>query len=194
MITETSASARRAPPSRALNASTFTPFARAASAARSTFGELPLVEWMMSRSLGPRQRLDLPREHVLEPEVVRRRGEERRVRGQRDGGIRAPVAHVAHDVFGREMLRVRRAAAVAAEEQRAAALHRLAHQRVRGVELGAERLAHFEREFGELAEAAGEVRADVRPSVQRARRAVMASSAPRGQRRRLRRPPPRTHR
>ena len=66
------------------------------------------------------ERLDLPGEDLLEAEVVARRGEHRGVGGERDRGERGAAVGVAHHVLGREVLRVGRAAAVAAEEQRPA--------------------------------------------------------------------------
>src|SRR3989441_2179753 len=67
---------------------------------------------------GARQGLYLTCEYLVEPHVIGARGEERAVGGERDGAQRRPVGLVAHDVLGREMLRVRRATAVAGEEQR----------------------------------------------------------------------------
>ena len=72
---------------------------------------------------------------MLEAEVVAGGGDQRRVGGQRDRRICAAVAHVANDVFGRHVLGVGRAAAVAAEVQRAAAAHCLSHHTKRSVEI-----------------------------------------------------------
>ena len=72
-------------------------------------------------------------------------------------GYARRFAHVAHDVFGRHVLRVGRAAAVAAEEQRAAAVHRLPHHAERSVEIRPERFGDGRRQPRELAEATGEM-------------------------------------
>jgi hypothetical protein len=69
---------------------------------------------------GTSQRFDLAREHLVEPHVVGRGGEQRRVSGERHGPQRGPLGFVADDVLGRDMLGVGGAATVAGKEQRAA--------------------------------------------------------------------------
>jgi len=66
---------------------------------------------------GARQGLHLTCEYLVEPMSLAH-AVRASCRGERDGAQRRPVGLVAHDVLGREMLRVRRAAAVAGEEQR----------------------------------------------------------------------------
>ena len=68
------------------------------------------------------QRLNLPREDLVIPEIVGGGGEDRGVGGERNRGERPPRLRVAHHVFGGEVLRIGRAAAVAAEEDRPAPL------------------------------------------------------------------------
>src|SRR6184192_3375522 len=69
---------------------------------------------------GPRQGFELAREYFVEAHIVGARREERAVGREGHGAERRPVGLIPHDVLGREMLRGRRAAAVAGEEQRPA--------------------------------------------------------------------------
>src|SRR4029079_18633978 len=93
-----------------------------------------------------RQRLDLSREDGLEAEVVAGRRQQRGVRGERDRRIRTSVPHVPHDILGREMLRVGGAPAIAAEEERPAAPHRVLDQAERDIELWTEGFGASRRE------------------------------------------------
>ena len=74
----------------------------------------------------PPQRLDLAREDVFESQIVSRRGESRAVGRQRDGRNGFTVLAVAYGKFGREMLCVGGASAIA-EEQDLSALPDRAH-------------------------------------------------------------------
>jgi hypothetical protein len=87
-----------------------------------------------------RERFDLPREHAVESKVVTSGGEQGRVGRQRDRGVRTAIANVANDVLGREVLRVSRAAPVAAEKERTAAAHRVTYDLARAVEVGSQLL------------------------------------------------------
>ena len=95
----------------------------------------------------PPDRLDLPREHTLEFGVVGDAGEHGRVRGQRDRGESRAVADVPVDELGGEVLGVRGAAAVAEEQQGAAAPERRDEGSGRGLDrvrpLGEEALGRF---------------------------------------------------
>src|SRR6185437_5116344 len=68
------------------------------------------------------ERLDLPRKDQRKAEIVAGGGQRRAVRRQRDRRDGRPVARVSHRQFGREMLRVGGAAAIAEEQQLPAAL------------------------------------------------------------------------
>ena len=74
---------------------------------------------------GPSERLDLARENLLEAEIVAGGGERGGVGGQRDRGDGGAVGLVADGQFGREMLGVGGAAAIAEEHQLAAAADRV---------------------------------------------------------------------
>ena len=75
---------------------------------------------------GAAERLELAGEDVVERAVVRDRGEQRAVGGQRDRREAGAVDEVAADELGREVLALRRAAAVAEPEDRAAGAQGLA--------------------------------------------------------------------
>ena len=60
---------------------------------------------------------DLPREHLLEPVVIRYRRQRRSVGGQRDRRVGRPVLLVAADDFGGDMLGVGGAAAIADDQE-----------------------------------------------------------------------------
>src|SRR5881394_901091 len=64
---------------------------------------------------------DLPREHFVESHVVGTGGEEGRIRRERHRAHGGAIALIANDVFRGDMLGIGGAAAVAGEEQRAAA-------------------------------------------------------------------------
>ena len=124
--TPTSASAASSPPDAPVSATTRSPATRARSAARITFAELPLVEMAISTSPVAAERLDLALEHALGAEVVRDGGEERRVGRERDRRDRRAgvVDRERADELRREVLRVGRAAAVAADQELAPASQR----------------------------------------------------------------------
>jgi hypothetical protein len=69
---------------------------------------------------GPRKRVDLAREHLVEPHVVGGRGEQRRIGRQRDRPQGRALRLIAHDILRREMLGVRGAAPIPRKEQRPA--------------------------------------------------------------------------
>ena len=100
----------------------------AASSARSTFGDFPLVLMPIATSPGLAERLDLPREHAIEPVVVADRRQRARVRRQRERRPRLAFLLVAADQLRGEVLRVRRAAAVAEHQHRAAPAFNAAQQ------------------------------------------------------------------
>ena len=151
-MTASSTRPASAPPPFPRNATVGTPPLRAARAAASRLGLWPLVLCRTSRSPGCRaprpggQRSARSRDRC-------RRGQDRGVGGEGHRGERPPVERVADHVLGREMLRVGRAAAVAAEVQRAAAAQHLgvpgsdaghrAAQRLRGLGRPGQRLEAF---------------------------------------------------
>ena len=96
------------------------------------------------------------REHLIETDVVAGGGEQRGIRRERDRRIGTAVPHVANDVLRRHVLRIRRAAAIPAEEQRAPALHRLLHHAVRELEVGTHLRRDSLRGSGEIAKGFGE--------------------------------------
>jgi hypothetical protein len=77
---------------------------------------------------GASQRFDLPREHLLKAEVIGRRCQQRRVRGERNGSDGTTRAPESYDILGGEVLRVGSGSAVATEEQLATILHGPQHQ------------------------------------------------------------------
>src|SRR4051812_24477016 len=103
------------------------------------------------------QRLDLSRENMLEAEVVPGGGEERCVRREGNGRIRAPSAHVADDVFRRHVLRVGGAATVPTEEEGSTRAHGILDESERDVELRTECLRHARRQLREIAKGVSEL-------------------------------------
>ena len=103
----------------------------------------------------PAERLDLPRKDLIKTEVVPRRREDRRVRGEGEGAKRAAVPAVTHDVFGGDVLGVGGAASVAAEEHRAAGKDDVAGQVSRLGDLRAELVGSLRRGGSEVAEVVG---------------------------------------
>ena len=102
------------------------------AAPRSTFGDSPLVVMPSATSPGRPERLDLPREHAVEPVVV---GDRRQRRSCRSSAPSPPAARAfalePADQLGGEVLRVGGAAAVA-EHQHLAAVARAPSTNRRG--------------------------------------------------------------
>ena len=88
------------------------------------FGERPEVEIADEHVALAAERANLPLEHLLEAVVVADRGQRRGVGGERDGGERRAVVDEASDEFGGDVLGVGGAAAVAGEQDLAAAFER----------------------------------------------------------------------
>ena len=111
----------------------------------------------------PADRLDLPREKLLEAEIVADRGERRRVGGQRDRGDRRAVLDVADGQLGREVLRIGGAAAIAEEQDLAAALEAGDGGRDELAEFAGQRLARVAQDRFVLVELAGEELVEIEP-------------------------------
>jgi hypothetical protein len=116
---------------------TATPFAPAAATAAITLGDEPLVLIGEQHVASSPQCLYLTREHALKGEIVCVGGEKRRVGGQRNRGKRRPITLFRQpaDEFRGDMLAIRGAAAVSAEQQLAAALDRLGDERCRACDV-----------------------------------------------------------
>ena len=100
------------------------PSSRAACSAATIFGERPEVEIADEHVALAAERANLPLEHLVEAVVVADRGQRRGVGGERDGGERRAVVDEASDEFRGDVLGVGGAAAVAGEQDLAAALQR----------------------------------------------------------------------
>ena len=105
------------PPSRPRKQMLLMPLRLASSSARRTFLDLPLVVKAMSTSPFSAEAPDLPRENFVRVIIVADGGHELAVGRERNGRIRPAVVHKAAEKFRGEMRGVRRAAAVAADEQ-----------------------------------------------------------------------------
>src|SRR5437763_9338543 len=88
-----------------------------------------------------RQRLDLPRKYLVEPQIIGAGGQEGRIGRERDRPYRGTVALIADDVLSDDVLRVGGAAAVPGEEERPTALDR----RLIAVGNGGDRIRLFRR-------------------------------------------------
>ena len=158
--------ARARRPTPPVSATTRMPCARACSAARTTFAELPLVEIAISTSPLAAERLDLAREHPLDAEVVRDRGEQRGIGGEgdrRDRRTRVVDREGAHELGG-QVLGIGRAAAVAADQQLPAASECSDAIRIRGRGDVVEALGLDERNVSAVSRRYAPARARGRPS------------------------------
>ena len=95
------------------------PRGRAARSASCRWSLMPIAT-----SPGFAQRLELAREHAIEPVVIANRRQDARVGRQRDRRPRPAFLLVAADQFRREVLRIRRAAAIPEHQNRAALFQR----------------------------------------------------------------------
>ena len=128
---------------------------------RDDVGRIPGRRYREQRVPGGAERAHLLRVHLLERVVVRDRGEQRRVRGERKRGELGALPLEAADHLGGEVLRVGRGPAVAAGEDLAVA-EQARREQVRGA--GDRRRERVRR--GELQlRAVGEMGADARDMI-----------------------------
>src|SRR6266516_6038675 len=113
------------PPSLPVNATVTMPSSCAAAAPRSTLGELPLVENCDRDVPAATESPGLARKYLFVTIVVAHAGEYRGVRRQGDGRERTSLEAESTHKFRGDVLRVRRAAAIAEEQNFPSLLHSL---------------------------------------------------------------------